>query len=142
MAHLNKLLALWVALVIGFAGPAWPGQESTTHRVGDPVGFQVGCHDAESMIRIAEHGGAAEILAAMVERDECFIYRGMVRAVLTEWVAGPHLVQGTDVSASIWEVRVSGGIAVYSWIVDHGGRHSAGESAALELSQSVVYANA
>ena len=121
-------LAAAILVAVSFSGLAAGGEASTTHRAGDLVVYRFACHDAESMIAIAERGGAVEIAAVLIERGQCFRSPACIAARLEAWVAGPYPPdhgQGTRGAAgSVWRVADQFGDTEYVWINDLGGRHA------------------
>ena len=106
------------------------GEAATTHRSGDLIVYRFACHDAESMIALAERGGAGDLAAALVSRGKCFHSPGCIAARLAGWVAGPYPpARGT--SGSVWHVRDQFGDTEFVWIGDAGGLHAARREMAL-----------
>ncbi len=137
-------LAAAVLVAVSFSGLAAGGEQATTHRAGDLVVYRFACHDAESMIAIAERsrlpslggqGGANELAAVLVERGTCFRNPTCIAAKLEDWVAGPYppgYGQGARGAAgSVWRVADQFGDTEYVWINDLGGRHAGRREMAL-----------
>ncbi len=106
------------------------GEAVTTHRSGDLIVYRFACHDAESMIALAERGGAGNLAAVLVSQGKCFQNSGGIAARLESWIAGPYPPpRGTP--GSIWHVRDQFGDTEFVWIGDSGGRHAARREMAL-----------
>lgn len=111
------MLAFWPG-----SGSAAGGEAATSHRAGDLIVYRFACHDADSMIALAERGGAGALAAALVLRGECFQNSGCIAATLEGWVAGPYPPpRGTP--GSVWRVRDQLGDTEFVWIDDGGGPH-------------------
>ncbi len=109
---------------VSFWGPATAGEEATTHRAGDLVTYSGACHDAESMIAVAERGGLPELWAVMMEQGRCFRAPRPIAAVLEEWLAGPYRPASRPaMSGSVWRVLDQLGDTEFVWLNDTGGRH-------------------
>ncbi len=116
----------------------WPAAASaddlaTSHRAGDLIVYRFACHDADSMIALAERGGAGEVAAALVSRGKCFQSSGCIAATLEGWIAGPYPPPrgAPGRPGSIWRVRDQFGDTEFVWIDDAGGRHPARREMAL-----------
>ena len=66
------------------------GETATTHRPGDLIVYRFACHDADSLIALAERGGAGDLAAALVLQGKCFQNAGCIAARLEGWIAGPY----------------------------------------------------
>jgi hypothetical protein len=112
------------------ADPVRADAGATTHRPGDLIVYRFACHDADSMIALAERGGVPEMAAALVSQGKCFQGSGCIAARLEGWVAGPYPPpRGTP--GSVWRVRDQLGDTEFVWIDDAGGPHAAGREMAL-----------
>lgn len=120
---LARLAAICLAMVL-FSGLAAGGETATTHRPGDLIVYRFACHDADSMIALAERGGAGEMAAALVSQGKCFQNPGCIAARLVTWVAGPYSPPGGG-SGSVWRLRDQFGDTEFVWIDDSSGRHAA-----------------
>ncbi len=126
---LARLAAACLAIA-WFSGLAAGGETATSHRPGDLIVYRFACHDADSMIALAERGGAGDLAAALVSRGACFRSSGCIAATLEGWIAGPYLPpRGTP--GSVWRVRDQLGDTEFVWIDDSGGRHAARRGMAL-----------
>jgi hypothetical protein len=126
---LARLAAACLAIAL-FSGLAAGGETATTHRPGDLIVYRFACHDADSMIALAERGGAGEVAAALVSQGKCFQSSGYIAATLEGWIAGPYPPpRGTP--GSVWRVRDQFGDTEFVWIGDSGGRHAARREMAL-----------
>jgi hypothetical protein len=126
---LARLAAACLALAL-FSGLAAGGETATSHRVGDLIVYRFACHDAESMIALAERGGAGEAAAALVSQGKCFQSSGCIAAILEGWIAGPY-PPPRGRPGSVWRVRDQLGDTEFVWIADGGGRHAARREMAL-----------
>ena len=117
-------LALACLAIILFSGLAAGDETATSHRLGDLVVYRFACHDADSIIALAERGGAGDIAAALVSRGRCFQNPGCIAARLEAWVAGPYPPPRGG-PGSIWRVRDQFGDTEFVWINDSGGPHPA-----------------
>ncbi len=126
---LARLAATCLAIA-WFSGLAAGGETATSHRPGDLIVYRFACHDADSMIALAERGGAGALAAALVLRGACFQNSGCIAATLESWIAGPYPPpRGTP--GSVWRVRDQLGDTEFVWIDDSGGRHAARREMAL-----------
>ncbi len=115
-------LAATCLAIAWFSGLAAGGETATSHRPGDLIVYRFACHDADSMIALAERGGAGEVAAALVSRGKCFQSSGCIAATLEDWIAGPYAPpRGTP--GSVWRVRDQLGDTEFVWIDDSGGPH-------------------
>ncbi len=115
--------AFFMLLAVAPSG-AMAGEAATTHRAGDLIVYRFACHDADSMIALAERGGAGDLAAALVSQGKCFQNSGCIAATLESWIAGPYRPpRGTP--GSVWRVRDQVGDIEFVWIDDSGGRHAA-----------------
>jgi hypothetical protein len=126
---LARLAAACLALAL-FSGLAAGGETATSHRAGDLIVYRFACHDAESMIALAERGGAGEAAAALVSQGKCFQSSGCIAAILEGWIAGPY-PPPRGRPGSVWRVRDQLGDTEFVWIADGGGRHAARREMAL-----------
>ena len=112
-----SMLAFWPGAALG-------GEQATPHRAGDIVGIHWACHDAASVIAIAESPRRAELGAVLTEQGKCFWLGTMIRARLMEWIAGPFA--GPDrATGSVWRAIDRTGDTEFVWIGDAGGHHPA-----------------
>ena len=129
-ALMTAAAAAFFVLAAVATGGAVAGQEATTHRPGDLIVYRFACHDADSMIALAERGGAGDLAAALVSQGKCFQNSGCIAATLEGWIAGPYPPpRGTP--GSVWRVRDQLGDTEFVWIDDSGGRHAARREMAL-----------
>jgi hypothetical protein len=126
---LARLAAACLAVVL-FSGLAAGGETATSHRAGDLIVYRFACHDADSMIALAERGGENELAAALVSQGKCFQNPGCIAARLMSWVAG-HYAPPHGATGSIWRVYDQFGDTEFVWIDDSGGRHAARREMAL-----------
>ena len=126
---LARLAAVCLAIA-WFSGLAAGGETATTHRPGDLIVYRFACHDADSMIALAERGGAGEVAAALVSQGKCFQSSGCIAARLEGWIAGPY-PPPRGMAGSVWRVRDQLGDTEFVWIDDSGGRHAARREMAL-----------
>ncbi len=119
--------ALVAASAAFFMLAFWPtstlaGETATTHRPGDLIVYRFACHDADSILALAERGGAGELAAMLVSQGACFQSSGCIAATLEGWVAGPYPpARGSP--GSIWRVRDQFGDTEFVWIDDSNGPH-------------------
>ena len=102
-------------LTVSFSWFAAAGELATTHRAGDFVLYQHGCHDAESMIKVAKKGGAADVTAAMFVEGKCYSLPKLKPALLLEWLAGTFYPIDSDEPGSVWAVRDQHGKFVFAF---------------------------
>lgn len=126
---MTRLAAACLAMVL-FSGLAAGGEMATTHRPGDLIVYRFACHDAESMIALAERGGLRDMAAGLVTQGKCFQSAGCIAARLEYWVAGPF-PPPRGRSGSVWRVRDQAGDTEFVWIDDFGGSHPARREMAL-----------
>jgi len=100
------------------------GERHTTHRVGDPGMYRAGCHDAESMLAIAERD-SRELWILLTGEGKCFTMRGFIGFVLVEFIDGPFKYELKDSWGSIWKIRDVKGDIEYIWVANEGGFHEA-----------------
>ncbi len=130
---LARLATAGLALAL-FSGLAAGGETATTHRPGDLIVYRFACHDAASMIALAERGGLGGVAAALVARGKCFQSSGGIAATLEGWIAGPYPpTRGAPGAGggSVWRVRDQFGDTEFVWIDDARGRHAARREMAL-----------
>ncbi len=126
---LARLAAACLTMAV-FSGVAAGGESATTHRPGDLIVYRFACHDADSLIALAERGGVGDLAAVLVSQGRCFQSSGCIAARLEAWIAGPYAApRGTP--GSIWRVRDQVGDTEFVWIDDTGGRHAARREMAL-----------
>jgi hypothetical protein len=113
-----------------FSGLAAGGEAATSHRSGDLVVYRFACHNAASIIALAERGGAGDMAAALVAQGKCFQNSGCIAARLVDWIAGPY-PPPRGAPGSIWRVRDQFGDTEFVWIDDSGGPHAARREMAL-----------
>ncbi len=118
---LARLAATCLAIA-WFSGLAAGGETATSHRPGDLIVYRFACHDADSMIALAERGGAGALAAALVLRGACFQNSGCIAATLEGWIAGPY-PPPRGPPGSVWRVRDQLGDTEFVWIDDGGGPH-------------------
>ncbi len=112
------------------ASPAASDEQATTWRAGDNIWFGGGCHDAESMIAVAQSENPAELWAIFGQFGKCFELRRSIPARLEAWIAGPfdHPVFAPG---SVWRVLDVADDTEFIWLDDTSGPHSARRSMAL-----------
>ncbi len=117
------MAAFWPAVALG-------DETATSHRPGDLIVYRFACHDADSLIALAERGGVGDLAAALVSQGRCFQSSGCIAARLEAWIAGPYAApRGSP--GSIWRVLDQVGDTEFVWIDDTGGRHAARREMAL-----------
>ncbi len=123
-------LAVACLVLVSFSGLAAGDETATTHRAGDLIVYRFACHDADSMIALAERGGAGDMAAVLISQGKCFQNPGCIAARLDGWIAGPFPPpQGPP--GSVWLVRDQFGDTEFVWIGDSGGPHVARREMAL-----------
>ena len=117
------MVALWPGAAVG-------GEAATTWRAGDAIFYDWGCHDAGSVIAIAESDHRDELHAVLTEKRKCFRLSRRIPALLEAWIAGPF---GDDDGApgSVWRLLDAAGDIEFAWVSDGGGRHAARREMAL-----------
>lgn len=108
--------------------PLHPGEKYTTHRAGDYGVYRAGCHDAQSMVRMAE-SDTNELWFLLQAEKKCFVLVQPARYMLVEFIVGPfpRKKPGSTFGqlGSVWKIRDSFGDEEYIWGSDEGGRHEA-----------------
>ena len=106
------------------AAPAFADQEATTWRAGDLVFYGGGCHDAESMIAVAQSEQPDELWMIFGRVGKCFALRRPIPARLEAWVAGPfdHPVFPPG---SVWRLVDVAQDTEFIWLDDTSGQHLA-----------------
>ncbi len=128
LAAVCMAMAMFSGLAAG--GETRAGQMATTHRPGDLIVYRFACHDAESMIALAERGGLRDMAAALLSQGKCFQSPGCIAARLEGWVGGPY-PPPRGRPGSVWRVRDQAGDIEFVWIDDFGGSHAARQEMAL-----------
>ncbi len=123
-ALMTGLLAGAFFMAAIWPGPVSAGEEATTRRPGDLIVYRFACHDAETMIALAERGGAGDLAAALVLQGKCFQSSSCIAARLEEWIAGPFALKfESQEASSVWRLRDQLGNTVFALFYDAGGPH-------------------
>ncbi len=123
---MNKLYSFFLAPLFALAVFTAPsGEALTTWRVGDRILYRGGCHDAESMLAVAQSKRQYETFAALAIDGKCFTLRRQIGARLEEWIGGPFTDPPVRFVGSVWRVLDTAGDTEFIWLDDGSGPHPA-----------------